>query len=69
MSRSRIPSQLVACPECAQQPGEPCVDSDRAPLAYVHAARVDAAAFISGALDEGKSVAITDESILDTGLV
>jgi hypothetical protein len=44
------------------------VDPDGAVLAYIHSERVEAASFISGE-SSGKTVEITDESILDTGLV
>ena len=70
-----IPSNLVACPRCAAQPGEFCVErrdhplDDPVPVAFVHAERVEAAQFISGELDKGNNVAITDEAILGTGLV
>lgn len=47
-----VPSNLVACPTCASQPGEFCRDDSGKPLSYVHAARVEAAFFISN-VDSG----------------
>lgn len=65
------PEQLVACPECAQQPGEPCTDEDGNVLSYVHAKRVEAAAFVQGTLGRGETPT-TDEferAVLDSGLL
>jgi hypothetical protein len=55
-----------ACPACAQQPTEPCVDltdlADPVVLTYLHAERIAAANSLG-------TVTITDEMINATGLV
>jgi hypothetical protein len=59
-----IDARTVACPECAQQPGEECKWEVSEHPRY-HAQRIEAAAFIgvveSGANDD--SVRLTDEQI------
>lgn len=69
MRTTVIPSQLVACPTCARQPTECCVDDDGREIGYTHAKRIEAARLISAELERGQNVLITDDSILETGLV
>lgn len=67
--RYAIPVLLVACPACAQQPHEACVDEVLRPLSYVHGARIEEAVRITAELNAGRNVAITDQAIERTGLV
>lgn len=61
---------LVACPACAQQPHEGCVDLETwRPMETVHEERRRQAAAIHAALSAGDNVMITDAQLLRTGLV
>jgi hypothetical protein len=64
----------VSCPDCSQQPGEPCRSGDAISgyktIEGFHASRVEAAAFISGAgNNDAPSTEQFEQAVLDTGLI
>lgn len=57
----------VACPTCAQQPGEPCMGM---PALVYHAARLECAAFISNPTRQGEvSAEAFEEAVERSGLI
>jgi len=59
----------IACPTCAQQPNEVCVDQFRVPLTYYHAERISDAAFWSNRNGETPSREEFDRAVEDSDLI